>query len=223
VTVYEPPVEVSSGGDNEVDPGFLPVYTDIESWRRWQAEVFVDDAEEVVATEKIHGANGRFAWAQDRLWCGSRTQVKREDPRSMWWLAAAAAGLAEKLRRAEGFVLYGEVYGVVQDLRYGVGAGVRFVAFDALEIATRRYVDRDAFVDLCARLDLPTVPELFRGPVGALRAIADATANGKTVLANGACVREGFVVKPVRERWHPSLGRVVLKLVGEDYHLRKGG
>lgn len=34
-------------------------------------------------------------------------------------------------------------------------------------------------------------------------------------------VREGFVVKPLRERYHPRLGRVILKRHGEGYLLRK--
>lgn len=35
-------------------------------------------------------------------------------------------------------------------------------------------------------------------------------------------VREGFVVKPIRERQDPRLGRVFLKMAGEGYLLRKG-
>lgn len=214
--VYEPPVEMTTGGDNEPDPGFMPTYTDIESFRKWR-EVFRSD-ERVVATEKIHGANGRFVWKDGRLWCGSRTGIKKEDPRSIWWQAAAHAGLAERLQRRPGIALYGEVYGQVQDLKYGVSSGVRFVAFDALDTSTRSYLPFDAFVELCRELEVPMVPVLYDGPFAGL---SEAMANGATVLASGACVREGFVVRPAVERFDDGLGRVIVKLVGEDYLLRK--
>lgn len=224
IETYEPPADVGTGGDNEPAPGInAPVYTDIESWRKWHdvPGVWPDPDEVVVCTEKIHGANARYVWHDGRLWCGSRTNWKREDPRSAWWQAAAAGRLAEKLSRVPGFVVYGEVYGQVQDLRYGVPSGVRFVAFDVLDAAARaapRYLD-GAGAGLLYELDIPRVPVLYEGPV---RGVDPALANGKSVLAQGACIREGFVVRPHRERWHDGLGRVVLKLVGEDYHLRKG-
>ena len=47
-------------------------------------------------------------------------------------------------------------------------------------------------------------------------------ANGASTLPGAAHTREGFVVRPTKERWHPLLGRVILKLIGEDYLLRKG-
>jgi hypothetical protein len=34
-------------------------------------------------------------------------------------------------------------------------------------------------------------------------------------------VREGFVVRPVRERYDPAVGRVILKLHGEGFHTRR--
>lgn len=48
-------------------------------------------------------------------------------------------------------------------------------------------------------------------------------AEGASVLARGACIREGFVVRPTRERFDERIGRVIAKLVGETYHTRKGG
>lgn len=216
--VYEPAVHGASiiHGDDESDPGFLPTYTDIESLRKFR-NVFEAD-EEVIATEKIHGANARYLWQNDRLWVGSRTRIKREDPRSIWWQAAKDCDLAGKLAQAPGLAIYGEVYGQVQDLKYGVTSGAKFVAFDALDTASRTYLDRSGFEALCTRLEIPTVPVLYRGHYGGLQ---DTLSNGKSVLAGGVCIREGFVVRPVVERYDNRLGRVIAKLVGEDYLLRK--
>lgn len=217
IGVWEPPVP-TGGGEVERDPGFLPVY-DIESARKW-APTVLTEGEEVVLTEKIHGANGRFAWHRDRLWCASRTQFYKPGE-GMWQRVAEAEGLAAKLASVcPGIAIYGEVYGQVQDLRYGK-AGANLVAFDALEIGTRRWLDYDEYRDLTERLGVLRVPELYRGPwTSDLVKVAE----GESVLAgaNGAKhVREGWVLKPARDRVHPELGRVILKRHGEGYLTRK--
>src|SRR3990172_3174159 len=73
ITKYEPPEPMSTGGENEKDPGFLPIYTDIEGLRRWPEVLQV--GEEVVLTEKLHGGNGRWLWREGRLWVGSHTSI----------------------------------------------------------------------------------------------------------------------------------------------------
>lgn len=218
ITKYEPPEEMTTGGDNEHDYGHMPTYTDIEGLRRWPDVIRPD--EEVVVTEKVHGANARYVWADGRLWVGSRTNIKRKDEKSIWWKAAAQTGLEERLSKAPYLAVFGEVYGQVQDLKYGVQSGVRFVAFDAFDCVRREYVGYDSFTRDMTILGIPTVPVLYRGPMSGLdRGLAE----GATVVGGGACVREGFVVKPTQERWDQGLGRVILKLHGEGYLLRKGG
>lgn len=226
ITVYEGPEEGNSieAGQMERDPGFLPVY-DIESLRKWQR--VLADGEEVVLTEKVHGANGRFAFHQGRLWVATRTTYRKPVDElgegSMWSKVAADLDLERRLSAFPGFAVYGEVYGQVQDLKYGVGVGgrgARLVVFDILEIATRRWLDYDEQLAMAAAMGLPTVPMLYRGPWSPELM---SHAEGATVLGNGAHVREGFVLRPVKERVHLRLGRVLLKMHGQGYLLRKGG
>lgn len=294
---YEPEVHVGTrkggtlvGSDAEPDPGFLPEYTDIEGWRRWKT--VLEPGEEVVLTEKIHGANARFVYRDGRLWVGSRHQIKRKPgtvdashwfvefvtegadgaPRpgkhgphgnqtnaeewlaklretakqvisgevrparaddyepSTWWQVALRLGLEERLAKFPNIAIYGEVYGAVQDLKYGLNS-VELVLFDAMDTTTFQYLDYDVFKEIARVLELPAVPELHRGPWSLdLLAIAE----GKTTLPGADHVREGFVVRPIRERFHAGfpnaeghlrggLGRVILKMVGESYLTRKGG
>ncbi len=213
---YEPAPHssCSTRGPCEPDPGHMPMYTDLEGMRRHVGALVA--GEEVVLTEKLHGANARFVWTDGRLWVGSRTTYKAESDECIWWTAARRYELAEKLARMPGIAIYGEVYGPVQDLKYGSPSEVRLALFDALDISDRRYLDYDAFVEVAARLELPVVPVLYRGPWSDdLRAMA----NGKSTIAEH--MREGFVVRPARERRDDRLGRVILKLVGEDYLLRR--
>lgn len=214
--VFVPKEDLALNGNAEQDPGFMPMYTDIESFRKWK-DVF-EQNEVVVATEKIHGACMRVAFRHGRLWVGSKTQIKKESPTSVWWRAAVDLDLVSKLSTVQHIVLYGEVYGQVQDLKYGVPSGVKFIAFDAYDTTKNKYLDRVEFVVLCVKLGIPTAPALFIGEFGKLK---PELCNGASVLANGACIREGFVVRPLFERRDLKLGRVILKLVGEDYLLRK--
>jgi RNA ligase (TIGR02306 family) len=218
---YEPPEPATASGEDERDPGFIPVYTDIEGLRRWPDVLEV--GEEVVITEKIHGANGRFAFHDGRLWVGSHRRIKREDDAVMWWRAAKAHGLSERLAQAPGFVFYGEVYGQVQDLRYGTtgkaGDAFRLRFFDALSIEDRRYLDFEDFAALTRLLGLERAPILHRGPWSPDLA---ALAEGPSVVDGADHMREGFVVRPVRERFAEELGgRCILKMIGEGYMLRK--
>jgi hypothetical protein len=211
---YEPPMTPQMRTENERDPGFMPIYTDIEGLRR-HPDVLVE-GEEVVLTEKIHGANGRWCFWQDRFWAASHRNVKRENPECLWWMVMDPL-FREFLQSNEGIVFYGEVYGQVQDLRYGVNSGARVVLFDAYSIYEGRYLDYDDYDETVYGL-MPQVPVLYRGPWK--RELMD-MAEGKTVLGREQHVREGFVVKPIRERLHDETGRVILKLVGQGYNLRK--
>jgi len=226
VTRYEPCVSHVHGAamqtENEPDGSTMPIYTDVEGLRRWP-DVLVP-GEPVVVTEKIHGANGRFCWHDGRLWVGSHKQIKKQNDRNMWWRIAAQYDLAAKLAAHPDVAVYGEVFGQVQDLRYGHDNArpMSFAPFDAMDLTARRYLSFEPFMDLCRDLGLERVPVLWCGEAGwsdDLRALAE----GPSMVPGAENIREGFVVKPVYERWHDKLGRVVLKMAGEGYLTQKGG
>lgn len=214
ITKYEPPESMMIGGECEAAPkGWaFPVYTDIEGLRRYPD--ILQEGEEVVITEKIHGANGRFVHDGDRLWVGSHTQIKKEDPTSIWWKVAIAPGIL--LDQHPFLVFFGEVYEQVQDLKYDIKHGVQFRVFDIFDIKTMRYLDHDEAMQVAQETGVTWVPILYRGP---WHKDLNALAEGNSTLAIN--VREGFVVKPIKERWNEYTGRVILKRHGEGYLLRK--
>lgn len=215
---WEPTMPAGSSGENEPCPFDFPCYTDVESYRKMRG--CFRPGEEVIVTEKIHGANMRVLWKNDRLWVGSRTNVKRESDTDQWWIAARASHL-ERLALFPETILFGECYGPVQDMKYG-RTSPTFVLFDALDLHTRRWLSHDRVMDIAAALDLRTAPVLYRGPLPENEAELWALAEGTTVLGDGVHVREGGVVKPAFERVDLRHGRVIGKLVGQGYHLRKG-
>ena len=217
---YEPKEHggCNTHGVDTHDPGGCPVY-DIEPLRR-NGRV-LEAGEEVWISEKIHGASARFVFDGTTLHVGSHRRFRLDTEDCAWWKVARRYDLAAKLAAHPGLCFYGEVYGAVQDLKYGVldGEGLRLVLFDALRTTSRTFLDVDEFLTLAESLDLPVVPTLYRGPWDPSLA---RLAEGDSMMPGAKHVREGIVVKPVHERFHRAVGRVFLKLAGEGYLLRKG-
>lgn len=194
----------------------FPKYTDIEGLRRYKHVILPD--EEVVITEKIHGQNARFCWDADekKLWVGSRTTIKKRDGEVNWWHVANKLDLEEKLVKFPRVIFFGEVYGKsIQDLNYGLDHKSLRI-FDTYDTLKCRYNDWDETVRLVTEAGLELVPVLYRGPWQGYdehRPLAE----GLSTLCGH--VREGYVVKPVKER-REHCGRVVFKQIGEGYLLR---
>ena len=223
ITKYEAPApgQCTSGTPRPQHPDFLR-YTDIENIKNYP-DVLVE-GEEVVMTEKIHGTNFRAANIAKEdpsmfvegvnhagLHVGSHRMDFVETPENLYWKAARMYKLDEIL--LPGYQLFGEIYGKgVQKLTYDLESfDVRF--FDLMK--DLKYVDYDDFKAFCAEHKLPVVPEVYRGPWDkhGVR-----MADGQSFIAKH--IREGFVVKPAKERWDHKVGRVVLKAISEKYLLK---
>jgi len=214
VTKWEPRLDLLMRTENEHAPDLDDtIYTDIEGLRRWGN--VLNEGEAVSVTEKIHGANGRFCWHDGRLWVGSHRRWKLRDKRNLWWRAAFQADLERRLSLMPDVVFYGEVFGQVQDLKYDRDLDLAF--FDSMLLPTRRYDDVDVFMLRCSKIRLTHVPILYQGAWD--KQLVISLAEDMSSLASH--VREGVVVRPMRERFDERVGRVILKYVGEGYLTRK--
>lgn len=214
VTHYEPPIPGERIGEVEGGPVgiYAPKY-DVESMYRYK-RLFVD-GDPVVATEKIHGANSRFVFApsEDRMYCGSRGEWKAPNDADIWWKALKANPWIEEFcRKFPGDILYGEVFGNVQSLKYGAGPGeVFFRAFDVLHNGVWREWDDWT----TGMLPSQVVPVVYRGPFDFDKLVS--LSDGQSMIPAAPHIREGIVVRPIPERTHEHLGRVHLKLVSNSY------
>ena len=218
ITKWEPDIEyIFTSGPQEPGPegwDFIK-YTDIEGLRRHKG--VLQEGEEVVITEKTHGSNGRFVHDGERLWAGSRNQIKKIDVETIWQQIAQTFQLHERLKPFPKTIFFGEIFGKgVQDLSYDL-TGMSFLVFDTFDVVQGKYNDWDTTVELAKLAKLNVVPTLYRGPWQGFNT-HEFLAEGKSTFASH--VREGFVVKPTKERWQDRFGRVILKLIGKDYLLR---
>lgn len=236
---------VRPGKPGKPSKQFAPIYG-LDSYRKY-GHVLVE-GEPVVITEKIHGSNARYLYEGGRLWVGSH-KMSRGSTRSrlqemwdrvklrilgtfgkkhrahlfmntgdVWWQIAEQYDLKNKLSKYPGYIFYGEIYGErVQDLTYDSPTGRKLKIFDIREHESKRWLEHSQVEAICRGLDLETVPLLYTGPWSK---DLEKLANGPSTLAKHT--REGVVIRTVPERFDTSVGRVALKLVGEDYLLRKG-
>jgi RNA ligase (TIGR02306 family) len=225
VTHYIPPFEdeLTTRGDNvKGPPGIIFSKYDIDSIRGHRNTLI--DGEPVVYSCKIHGSFGKYVFTDGIMYYGSRTQWKSDNENSIWVRAFKNIPNIDKFcRENPQFSLYGEVYGQVQTLKYGIKNDVRFVSFD-IRKPDGSFMNYQEWFDTCSKYKIPTVPILEVGPYSFDRTLFHS--NGESVLAksNGEThCREGVVVKPLVERYDSKVGRVILKLVGDDYLLNKRG
>ena len=175
--------------------------------------------EEVVITEKIHGTN--FTVLTDE----HGTHISSHN---YFWKNNAANKNLVYIRAYNEFAslqnfplntqVFGEIYGV-QDIRYGLYNSKIGIAIFAVK-NNGKFLDYDEFQAFCDKYSLPQVPVLYRG---AYSWEAVSQFNNASSILDKNSIMEGVIVQPVKERTHPEIGRVVMKLISDRYLLRTGG
>lgn len=225
ITRYEPEIKLVKTRTNAVKPprqADFPKY-DLENWRKYSR--LLEDGELVQVTEKIHGTNARYKWADDKLHCGSRSLWVGNEHPNPWHMAVEQNPWIKSF--CENFpdlTVYGEVFGWVQDLKYGAKEGQMFFrAFDLFSESENRWLNWDEIIDHIplGDGDFDEGEHVMWVPLLALASYSKELINelvdGKSQIVGADHLREGIVVKPVVERNDIRLGRVALKVVSNDY------
>lgn len=173
----------------------------------------------------VHNSNASYCYDGEKLWQKSRNFYKKPDPDDPWVDIAIRYNLEEKLSKYPGLAFFGEMIGLQKGFRYDceiidskLYTKIKF--FDIYDTKAHRYLDYDDFVRITDELELERCPELYRGPLISKEEVY-AYAEGKSML-NDKHIREGIVIKTVKERYEPKLdSRMMIKLIGEGYSLQK--
>lgn len=212
----------SLGKVHEVKPPIQVSKYDIESLRKYW-RIFEP---EIVVTEKIHGTNSNFLYHTldevPTFYCKTRTRWLKSDGDSVWCKVVRQYNLEEKLKEAPNIMLCGEIFGQVQDLKYGADPGeLFFAAFDAYIVEWGKFMDYDDLVALCDRLEIPRAPEVYRGKWQSLDHIKELSERKTAIGKDLNQIAEGVVVKLTKESWNQNFGRTILKLPSNSYLTRK--
>lgn len=223
-------------------------YVDIENIKYYPNTFIIEQngenvPDEVVVVEKYHGTNARFAHLPRRtdtwyhkLWakifggyefCVGSRQVQQDITNSgrTWHQQTGKLNVNvynEMFKRLnckkwipKDTIVYGEIIGKgIQDLEYGLN-DIDFICIDVK--VGGRYLAYDQFIQFCTEHNLKT-PHVFY--MGKWNQDCLNHRNGLTTYPGASHIREGVVVKARHERSTSQLGRVILKVISEDYLLR---
>ena len=224
---YEPPQHLSIGGVMLKDNPYFQKYTDIQNLRNFPG--VIHEGEIVVATEKIHGTNSRIGLVPDDehnfiLIRGSRNHGMADEGNNIYRqpvvLYPQIEDMLNEIKGKDSAIVYGEIFGWVQDLRYGAKAGDYFYQMFDISV-DGEYLDWEDVVSLSERFEIPHVPILYKGAFD--EKMFWGIAGGNSNIPGAENLREGIVVKPLTERMDPQIGRVILKMISDEYLERKGG
>lgn len=214
ITRYEPPVKYLHSEElpGEEHPGLYVPKFDIESYQKYGQ--LIPEGTDVVVTEKIHGANAKYLFHNDKLYMGSRSRWIQPDVDSVW-KAALTEEMLQWLTANPDTILFGEVFGKTQSLRYGRGNNVDFCGFAALH--KDKWINQMDLFESLNSFFVPHVPVLAHGGfrIDKIREMAE-----RDSYVNGAPkghMMEGVVITPTVERPGPSAGRLALKLISNRY------
>jgi hypothetical protein len=207
-------------GVNEKGPKNDKPYYDIENYKNHIAAF--EPNEMVWVSEKIHGCQGKFVYQDKHMYAGSRRMWKSTKSNCIWRKCLAQNSWIEEWCRAnEGYTLYGEVFPCQGDnFMYGCKPGeIKFKVFDILN-PKYEWLPWDylKYAQIFQGHTFPStehwVPTLYEGIFNEVKIKELAT--GKSTL-DSKTIREGVVVKPLTERHVRGLGRLVLKIISNQY------
>lgn len=168
---------------------------------------------ECYALEKIHGTSAHLAFKGGRL----RFAAGGEDHArfiALFDAESIRAALAAKFTVDEAVTIFGEAFtGKQQGMSATYGEHLRFLAFDVK--VGEVWLDVPAAASLAAEVGVGFVP-FERGPLRLEWLDGQRDRDSEVALAPGK-IREGVVVRPVRELVHKDGGRVIYKHKRDEF------
>ncbi len=150
-------------------------------------------------------------------------QVPVDDPSKIatdgFWFPYSLPGVKAMLEayKNRNIILYGECYGGgIQSFDYGSPDQMLYRAFD-ISIGGS-FLDHDAFTHMCTEFGVPMVPIVYKGIFDFDKLVELARTKPPELCKH---VNEGIVVKPIYEIRSPKLGRLILKIINDEYLLKK--
>jgi len=223
ITKFIPPVKFTCSDAESPHPLF-DKYTDIENLRNFP-HVF-NNGEEIVATEKTNGCNSRIGKIDGIQMAGSM-ELQRKKPvdisQNIFWFPWSIENVAKMVNslaeKHSSIIVYGEIYGNKIQGGYVYDTPTGKLGYKVFDIKIDgKFLDHDDLVQICKENNVEMVPILYRGPysLDIIKSISD----GQTTMS-ASHIREGTVIRPIKERHHAEVGRLVMKYIGDSYLLSK--
>jgi len=243
ITKYEPPLPdyqsaiTSVKKSKRLDNSNFKKYTDIENIKNY-VNLFQEN-QQVYVSEKLHGTSYRAGWSKKDvstfwpkvirfflkiigLWkeyefvYGSRNvQLQHSEGENLYKKICDKYLIKERLTYGE--AIYGEVVGpgIQKGYSYGLPIGEHALYLYDVQI-NGKYLSHKEFKEWCDKRGFERVPEMYVGPYN--HKMIMSMRDGDSFIGKQK-VREGIVVKPVKEETCIT-GRKVLKAISDIYLLK---
>lgn len=236
---WEPPIPASLAGDVKSAPELIR-WIDIENIKKYP-DMFAE-GELVVVDEKIHGTATCVTvidiHAEREVFVtskgiGARNLSLKEDPKNAYWrmfhkynLMKIVEHIAVSSPDVDKVAVFGETYGSVQDLHYGLNNDLGFILFD-IKVHTsegERWLSPEETAEIAKVTEVPLAPRLYEGPYS-LGKITELAYGPEQLSGTEANIREGVVVRPAASNPDKTYNgfRKIGKFVSDDYLTRKNG
>lgn len=240
ISKWVPTVPDVLKGEVEAAPAILR-WTEIENIKKFP-DMF-QDGEHVIIDEKVHGVCTCITvvnpTSDDPQTLVSSVGVAhsfltlKETSKSVYWRAfhkynvkGFAAFVGAKFPEADKVAIFGETYGSVQDLHYGMTGELGFILFD-IKIETlgkTEWLAPETTEALAQEFGMPMAPRLYDGPYD-IETVKKLASGREQVSGTEANIREGVVVRPAGDNLNTvyNSSRRIGKFVSDEYLTRKGG
>lgn len=241
ITKWEPVIPAALAGDVESAPQLIR-WIEIENIKKFPN--MFKDGEHVVIDEKVHGTctcvtviNPTQEDAEvfvTSKGIGSRNLALKENANNAYWrmfhkfnIKDFTAFIGNKFPDVTKVAVFGETYGSVQDLHYGLNNELGFILFDIQinrETGEKEWLAPEITEALAKEFGMPMAPRLYDGPYS-LDIVTKLAYGPELVSGTEANIREGVVVRPAADNDDIVFngGRKIGKFVSDDYLTRRGG
>lgn len=212
---YEPELSYSINSDFESAPTIyknLQKY-DLENLRSSKIRRAFIDGEIVAVTHKLNGSNCSFTFTENKMWAKSRSGFRKESDGNIFWECLKnTPSTIEFCKSHPDMMIIGECIGNVKNFKYDTNGAVSFRCFDIMR-SDKTYLDYNDWLLTCKVFDIPTVPIIDTIEFNFEKLLE---------LAESSCplgnkINEGIVVKTLKERYDQKIGRVIGKIVSNQY------
>lgn len=217
VTKYEPPTILEKGANLRALPCNLTVY-DIEGCERNKEIVELLRNQVCHITEKVEGSNFSVSFDGEKVYVNQRRhtiELLEGAEKHTWWRVAEEQGLVDLakglfVKHGKTSTIYGEMVGPgIQGNIYKIPKHTVFV-FD-IKIG-EDFMDAVDYIEFVTTNKVNVAPTVSLGTFDlflAGRTTVEAS-NGKSLIYDGT-LREGVVIKPMRESRIDRFGRLIIK------------